>query len=358
MTSVGDQLQLIARKLKNTRESIATEESTKTTLIMPFIRDVLGFDVFDVNEVIPEFVADVGLKKGEKIDFAIVNEGEVAILIECKKVSEPLNLDNASQLFRYFHVTTARIAVLTNGNEYRFYTDLDEPNKMDSKPFLELNLDDIDSALVPEIEKLSKQNFDLDSVLGAAEELKYVSSAKRVFAGEAKEISWDMASLVISRIYPGRLTQRIRDQLTPLVGKGLNQFISDQVNNRLKAALSDNGEEPDSSSEPTVAEEQVELVDGLETTEEELQAFRIIQAIVAQDVDPNRIHYRDAKSYCAILFDDNNRKAVCRLRFNNTDRLRVGLIKEDKSEDVRDLDRVTDLYSFADQIREAARRYL
>ncbi|GAA4394537.1 type I restriction enzyme HsdR N-terminal domain-containing protein [Nocardia zapadnayensis] len=358
MTSVGDQLQLIARKLKNTRESIATEEATKTTLIMPFIRDVLGFDVFDVNEVIPEFVADVGLKKGEKIDFAIVNEGEVAILIECKKVSEPLNLDNASQLFRYFHVTTARIAVLTNGNEYRFYTDLDEPNKMDSKPFLELNLDDIDSALVPEIEKLSKQNFDLDSVLGAAEELKYVSSAKRVFAGEAKEISWDMASLVISRIYPGRLTQRIRDQLTPLVGKGLNQFISDQVNNRLKAALSDNGEEPDSSSEPTVAEEQVDLVDGLETTEEELQAFRIIQAIVAQDVDPNRIHYRDAKSYCAILFDDNNRKAVCRLRFNNTDRLRVGLIKEDKSEDVRDLDRVTDLYSFADQIREAARRYL
>jgi len=358
MTSVGDQLQLIARKLKNTRESIATEEATKTTLIMPFIRDVLGFDVFDVNEVIPEFVADVGLKKGEKIDFAIVNEGEVAILIECKKVSEPLNLDNASQLFRYFHVTTARIAVLTNGNEYRFYTDLDEPNKMDSKPFLELNLDDIDSALVPEIEKLSKQNFDLDSVLGAAEELKYVSSAKRVFAGEAKEISWDMASLVISRIYPGRLTQRIRDQLTPLVGKGLNQFISDQVNNRLKAALSDNGEERDSSSEPTVAEEQVELVDGLETTEEELQAFRIIQAIVAQDVDPNRIYYRDAKSYCAILFDDNNRKAVCRLRFNNTDRLRVGLIKEDKSEDVRDLDRVTDLYSFADQIREAARRYL
>ena len=142
------------------------------------------------------------------------------------------------------------------------------------------------------------------------------------------------------------------------MGKGLNQFISDQVNNRLKAALSDNGEERDSSSEPTVAEEQVDLVDGLETTEEELQAFRIIQAIVAQDVDPNRIYYRDAKSYCAILFDDNNRKAVCRLRFNNTDRLRVGLIKEDKSEDVRDLDRVTDLYSFADQIREAARRYL
>src|SRR5690606_20174350 len=129
VTAVKEQLDLIARKLKNTRDSIATEEATKTTLVMPFIRDVLGFDVFDVHEVIPEFVADIGLKKGEKIDFAIVNNDEVAILIECKKVSEPLNLDNASQLFRYFHVTTARIAVLTNGNEYRFYTDLDEPNK-------------------------------------------------------------------------------------------------------------------------------------------------------------------------------------------------------------------------------------
>lgn len=359
MTTVSDRLTLIARKLKNTRESIATEEATKTTLIMPFIRDVLGFDVFDVEEVIPEFVADVGIKKGEKIDFAIVNDGEVAMLIEAKKVGEPLSLENASQLYRYFNVTSARIAILTNGNEYRFYTDLDEPNRMDERPFLELLLEDIDSALLPEIEKLSKPHFDLDSVLNAAEELKYVSAAKRVFAGESKDLSQDFATLVLNRIYQGRITQRVRDELTPLVGKGLQQFISDQVNNRLKAALGDEAEIETTDGDLSVADEQVEIIDdGVETTDEELQAFHIVRAIAAQEADPARINYRDAKSYCPILMDDNNRQTICRLRFNNVSRLRFGLFDSERSEVVYEIDRIEDIYKYADQIREAVRGFL
>jgi hypothetical protein len=328
---------------------------------MPFIRDVLGFDVFDVDEVIPEFVADVGIKKGEKIDFAIVNDGVVAMLIEAKKVGEPLNLENASQLYRYFNVTTARIAILTNGDEYRFYTDLDEPNRMDERPFLELRMEDIDPALVPEIEKLSKRHFDLDSVLNAAEELKYVSAAKRVFANEFKDMSQDFATLVLNRVYQGRITQRVRDELSPLVSKGFQQFISDQVNNRLKAALGDSVDvdvDPD-SDEQTVAEEQVEIVDdGIETTDEEVQGFRIVQAIVAQDVDPSRIGYRDAKSYCPILLDDNNRQTICRLRFNNLNRLRFGLLNEDRTETAYDIERVEDIFKYADEIRDVVKRFL
>ncbi|GAA4509092.1 type I restriction endonuclease [Brevibacterium yomogidense] len=359
MMVVKDQLDLIARKLKNTRSSIATEEATKTTLIMPFIRDVLGFDVFDVEEVIPEFVADVGIKKGEKIDFAIVNDGVVAMLIEAKKVGEPLSLENASQLYRYFNVTSARIAILTNGDEYRFYTDLDEPNRMDERPFLELRLGDIDAALIPEIEKLSKRHFDLDSVLNAAEELKYVSAAKRVFASEFKDLSQDFATLVLNRVYQGRITQRVREDLTPLVSKGFQQFISDQVNNRLKAALGDEVEGQSEDEAVSVAEQQVEIVeDGIETTDEEVQAFRIVQAIAAQDVDPARIGYRDAKSYCPVLLDDNNRQTICRLRFNNLSRLRLGLLDEDRVEAVYDLGRVEDIYKYAAEIREVMRRFL
>lgn len=360
MTTVKDRLELIARKLKNSRGSIATEEATKTTLIMPFIRDVLGFDVFDVEEVIPEFVADVGIKKGEKIDFAIVNDGKVAMLLEAKKVGEPLSLENASQLYRYFNVTSARIAVLTNGNEYRFYTDLDEANKMDERPFLELLLEDIDASLVPEIEKLSKPHFDLDSVLNAAEELKYVSAAKRVFASELKEISQDFATLVLNRIYQGRITQRVRDDLTPLVSKGLQQFISDQVNNRLKAALGDDADLDDADDDDlSVADEQVEIIDdGIETTEEELQAFHIVRAIASKEVDPARIGYRDAKSYCPILVDDNNRQTICRLRFNNVARLRLGLFDSERTERIHELDRVEDIYLYADQIEEAVRAYV
>lgn len=364
VSAVLDQLELIARKLKSTRENIATEEATKTTLIMPFIRDVLGFDVFDVEEVIPEFIADVGIKKGEKIDFAIVNDGEVAMLIEAKKVGEPLSLENASQLYRYFNVTTARVAILTNGNEYQFFTDLDEPNRMDKRPFLELLLEDIDYSLVPEIEKLSKAHFDVESVLNAAEELKYVSSAKRVFAQEFKELSQDFATLVLNRIYQGRITQRVREDLTPLVNKGFQQFISDQVNNRLKAALGEDasvgtgaGAEVDEDSADVESADAL-VDDGIETTDEEIQGFRIVQAIAAKDVDPLRVNYRDAKSYCPILLDDNNRQTICRLRFNNLERLRLGIIGEDRTETVYELDRVEDLYRYADELQASISRFL
>lgn len=359
MTAVKDQLDLLSRKLRAIRANIATEEATKTNLVMPFIQDVLGFNVFDVNEVIPEFIADVGLKKGEKIDFAIVNEGEVAMLIECKKVGENLSLENASQLYRYFNVTDARIAILTNGDEYRFYTDLDEDNRMDKQPFLELLISDLDATLVPEIEKLSKMNFNLDSVLSAAEELKYVSAAKRVFAAEYKELSDEMATLVIRRIFDGTITKNRREELTPLVVKGLQQFISDQVDRRLKTAWEDKNGADGADEEQDVVGEQVALSDdGIETTEEEYRALDIVRAIAAKVVHPDRIVMRDAKSYCPILLDDNNRQTVIRLRFNNPERLRIGLMLEDRSEEVMDIGTPSEIYRYSEEIRETLSRLI
>src|SRR5690606_17929997 len=129
---------------------------------------VLGYDVFDPTEVVPEFICDIGTKKGEKIDYAILKSGQIQILVECKKIGESLSINHASQLFRYFHVTTARISILTNGQIYRFFTDLDAPNKMDEKPFLELDLLNIDEHLVPELAKLTKSSFDVESIISAA----------------------------------------------------------------------------------------------------------------------------------------------------------------------------------------------
>ena len=106
--------------------------------------------------------------------YAILKNSEVQILIECKKIGDPLNINHASQLFRYFHVTNARISILTNGQVYKFFTDLEAPNKMDEKPFLEINLLDLDETVVPEIKKLTKSAFDLESIINAAGELKYV----------------------------------------------------------------------------------------------------------------------------------------------------------------------------------------
>ena len=145
----AERLAALALKVKNQREAIQTEEATKNAFIMPFISTILGYDVFNPLEVVPEFTADVGVKKGEKIDYAIMRDGEVQILIECKKSTEALRIEHASQLYRYFAVTNARIAVLTNGESYHFYTDLDAPNRMDDKPFLVLDLSDIDETLLP-----------------------------------------------------------------------------------------------------------------------------------------------------------------------------------------------------------------
>ena len=115
-----ESLNQVAAKVRDLKEGIETEEATKNAFIMPFIGQVLGYDVFNPTEVVPEFTADVGVKKGEKVDYALVHDGQVQILIECKKIGVPLSLENASQLYRYFAVTNARIGVLTNGQVWNF----------------------------------------------------------------------------------------------------------------------------------------------------------------------------------------------------------------------------------------------
>ena len=179
-----DRLNTMAAKVNQLASTIQTEEATKTAFVMPFIHSVLGYDVFDPSEVVPEYICDVGTKKGEKIDYAILKNGQIQILIETKKIGEPLNINHASQLFRYFHVTTARISILTNGRHYRFFTDLDAPNKMDEKPFLEVDLLDIDDHVIPELQKLTKSAFDVESIINAAGELKYVGQIKKVIASQ------------------------------------------------------------------------------------------------------------------------------------------------------------------------------
>lgn len=207
-----DKLASLATKVKNQASAIGTEEATKNAFVMPFISTILGYDVFDPLEVVPEFTADVGVKRGEKIDYAIVRDGEVQILIECKPSLGLLKLEHASQLFRYFATTNARLAALTNGVVWQFYTDLDAPNRMDSKPFLVLDLLDIDDTLIPEIQKLSKDSFDLDSIISAAEELKYVGALKREIAAQFREPSDEWVKFFTTRVYEGSFTARVREQ--------------------------------------------------------------------------------------------------------------------------------------------------
>lgn len=363
--SVSEQISALAKKVNATKSSIETEEATKNAFIMPFISNVLGYDVFDPSEVVPEFTADVGVKKGEKVDYAILHNGEVQILIECKPIGAPLDLKHASQLFRYFAVTSARIAILTNGQSYHVYTDGDMPNRMDEKPFLVLDLLDLDRSLLPELQKLSKEAFDLDSVINAAQELKYVGGIRRAIAAEVKDTTDDWVRYFVAKVYEGKVTQRVLEQFRPLVSQALNQYINAQVNERLKAALGEDSaaenEAPVSRAEaaerPEV-EPRAEADPEIVTTDEELDGFNIVRAIAVADVAPERVTYRDSKSYFAVLLDDNNRKPIIRLYFNGKTVKYVTTFEESSKEPKRfDIESVVDIYNVSGQIRQAIKNY-
>lgn len=355
----------LATKVQNQRDAIQTEEATKTAFVMPFISTVLGYDVFDPLEVVPELTADVGVKRGEKVDYAIMRDGEVQMLIECKTSTETLRIEHASQLFRYFSVTNARIAVLTNGQVYNFYTDLDAPNKMDDRPFLVLDLLDIDESLLPELRKLTKESFDLNSIISAAEELKYVGALKRAIATQFRDPDESFVRLLTSNVYDGRFTQEVRRQFTDLVTKASRQFLNEQVNDRLKAALgagagySTTPQSPPAASEivssqPAAAAD-LDRDTEIETTLEELEGYQIVKAIACGEVKPHRIVHRDAKSYFAILLDDNNRKTIARLWFNARKQKYLGLFDDSKKETRVPIESLEQIYEHAATIRSTVR---
>lgn len=352
-----DQLKGLSSRIANTKSMIQTEEATKNAMVMPFIQ-ILGYNVFDPLEVTPELVSDVGTKKGEKVDYAILQDGKPIILFECKKAGGDLSINHAGQLFRYFHVTAARFGVLTNGLLYRFFTDIEQPNKMDEKPFFEFNILDFKERDVEELKKFAKSAFDVDTILTTANDLKYTRAIQNRLADWMVSPSEDFVRLVSSDLLGSRrFTPAIRDQFTHITKRAFEQLLGERINDRLKGAMTP---ESVTTAEATVTAVPVESVAELQvvTTAEEIEGFHIVRSVLRGVVNPRRIFMRDAQSYCAILLDDNNRKPICRLRFNNSGKLYLGLLNEKKEEERVALESVDDIYNFSDQLKTVATSHL
>ncbi len=345
-----NQLKALAEKINKLKDKIETEESTKHAFVLPFI-NILGFDTFNPIEVVPEFTADLGLKKGEKVDYAIFQDNTPILIVECKNWKE--NLDNHnSQLFRYFHATKTRFALLTNGINYRFYTDLEQTNKMDEKPFLEFDITNIKDNEIHEISKFHKSNFDVAKIVNNASSLKYTKEIKKSISEELAEPSRPFVKLFANKVYSGRITEKIMDEFTGLVHKAFNQTISDKVNNRLNAALN---KEAEKQQEDVVEEEEEQSK--IITTEEELEGFRIVVAILRRKLPTHRIIHRDTQSYFGILLDDNNRKPLCRLHLNASTKY-IGIIDEDKNETREVIQSIDDIYQFEEQLLNTVAFYM
>jgi hypothetical protein len=348
-----DQLRVLATRVASVKDMIQTEEATKNAMVMPFIQ-ILGYNVFDPLEVTPELVADVGTKKGEKVDYAILRNGAPIILFECKRSGGDLNINHAGQLFRYFHVTSARFGILTNGLVYRFFTDLEQPNKMDEKPFFEFNILDFKDRDVEELKKFAKSAFDIDTILNTANDLKYTRAIQGRLADWMANPPEGFVRLVSADLMGNRkFTPTVKEQFTAITKRAFEQFLGERINERLKGAMAQESvsvTEPSATPiipAPVTAEVQVT------TTPEETEGFHIIRAMLRDVVNPRRIFMRDAQTYCAILLDDNNRKPICRLRFNNAQKLAIGLFNDKKEEEWVVLESMDDLYGHVEQLKAA-----
>lgn len=347
-----DQIKKLGERVNKLKNEVSTEEATKNAFIMPFLQ-ILGYDVFDPNEVTPELVADIGLKKGEKIDYAIMRDGDPIILIECKWHGEPLNVNNASQLFRYFHTTNAKFSILTNGIEYRFYTDLVKPNKMDEKPFFQFDITEIKDNQIEELKKFHKAYYDFNNIVNTASNLKYTNELKALLNIEFKEPSPEFVKHFAKQVYPSVITAKVLKQFTILTKKSIQQYISDLITERLKIALSK--EDEASKAQETLTVEKLPQ-NGIETTDEELEAFLIVKTILRQKIKPERVAHRDAKSYFAILLDDNNRKTICRLYLGSS-RKCIGILDDDKKETKIELSSLDDIFDHSETLMSVIDTY-
>lgn len=353
-----DKLREIASQIPRQRDHINTEEATKNALVMPFIQ-ALGYNIFDPTEVVPEFTADVGIKKGEKIDYAIMQELKPIILLEAKTLGSSLKIEHASQLFRYFATVEARFGILTDGVNYHFYTDLDKPNKMDDKPFLIIDMLNIDEKLVNELKKFSKSAFNVDAILSSASELKYTREIKHLLDAEFNNPTDDFVRFFTKQVYPGTLRQSVIDEFREITKQAFRNFVKEKVTTTFQSALNSEREptqEVEAVAEPTPSQVATDDGEVIETTQEEMDGYYIVRAILREIVPVNRIVMRDVRSYCGILLDDNNRKPICRLHFNRTQKY-FGIFGVDKNEARVAIETVDDIYKYATELRSIVAFY-
>ena len=355
----SDKVKQFSKRIDMIKDKLETEEATKTALIMPFF-SLLDYDIFNPLEFIPEFTSDVGIKKGEKVDYAIMKDDKPVILIEAKGVNDKLTKHD-SQLFRYFTVTEAKFAILTNGIVYKFFTDLEETNKMDDKPFLEVDLLDLNDMKINELKKFTKDNFDIDTIFNTASELKYTNLIKTQLTNQLNNPSDDFVRFIISDFFTGVKTSNVVEKFRPIVKKSMQQFVNDFMNDKIKSILSDNekmSEEIEEDEINDIEELNENIIEkNIVTTDEEIEGFNIIKSILTEIVPPEEITYKDVERYFGVLYKNNTRKWICRLYFNSAKKSII-ISDKDKQSKRYYIDNLSDIYKYKAELLESLTKYM
>lgn len=345
-------LEQLHQRVNGLKDQIQTEEATKNAFVLPFIQ-ILGYDIFNPTEVIPEYIADIGTKKGEKVDYLIKKDNEPILIIECKSWTENATAHN-SQLHRYYHVSKARFGVLTNGIVYNFFTDLEKPNIMDDKPFLTINLEDLKDSGIKILENFTKSEFNLESILDSAEAMKYIKAIRNEFEKEIENPSDEMVKLLVNKFFDKPLTANRMIAFKEYAKRALSVSINESISSRLKSALSINENIASEKQEPSI-DEKTEHKNV--TTEEETEAYYVIKAILREKISLERIADRDTQSYFGVLLDNNNRKPICRFHFNTSNKyLEIFHNGKDAGKKFL-LNSLEEIYNYRDELHKTLENY-
>ncbi len=320
---------------------IETEEATKTSFVLPFIQ-MLGYDIFDPSEVIPEFTADVGTKRNEKVDYALMQDGRPVVLIEAKRYDSNLDEEDTSQLLRYFGVTETRFGILTDGINYRFFADLVQPNQMDNEPFFEFNMLEFSESQVKELKRFTKSAFQPHETIDAARQLKYMGDIKAVIAREISEPSDEFVRFFGRQIYGGRMMPGVLEMFRGLVHDAFTEHFNERFDARLNSALQRiEGEKQDAQPPEHVEVEPDTQRESPGFSELEMEALGIIKAVLYDVVDVQRIALRQYTRHTSVLLDDSRFKTICWFRFAPS-AIQFGIFGNDESYQLESLDKLYD----------------
>lgn len=348
-----DSIRQLSQKAAQFKDNLLTEEATKTTLVLPFIM-ALGYDVFNPLEVVPEMDCALVNKKSDKIDYAIMIDNKPIMLIECKQANVNLEL-HTSQLQKYFAASNAKFGLLTNGIEYRFYTDLDKLNIMDEKHFLVVNILDMTDNDIEQLKKFHKSYYNEGDILSTAQDLKYSTEILNIISNEVNSPSPEFVKFFTRQVYNGKTTEKAIDFFTPIVKKCFNEIINDIIQDRLNLASNHISttvtEEQPQAVEPAPAEEPIPS-DGIITTQDELDSYNIVRSILCRKISAAKIEYKDFKTYFCV-YVKNSSHWICRFYYGAYKK-QLCLPQDNYSSNVKlELQYIDDLFNYAEHLEKA-----
>lgn len=278
-----------------------SEETTKQALILPVL-DILGFSPYDPTKVKAEYGADVpGVKSTERVDYALFCGGVPVMFVEAKGYRENLT-NHAPQLARYFNATPeVTIAAITNGKEWRFFTDLNDKNVMDKEPFLTVDFFNLLPSDPEQFSRFRHDQFQPEALRTLAEESVFLSAFKKTVKQSVLDCDADFVRYIVAKSTIQRtLTAKFLECVTPIVKQAVAQSMSDMVVNSLSTPHSEptaqNTDEPITTDGDIVDPNNPKII----TTPAERKFFALVQELLPDEP----LAAKDTESYFTVLYQN------------------------------------------------------